>query len=96
MLQNISGPNRARSAWLNIMLWCAQQENGGRIEQARDWKDRQWQQTCGVTRREVDSAERLLQWDGEALIVYYGCSSEPHRRPVSPRPLVLTQPEMLQ
>ena len=66
----IGSEPRARSAWLNVMLWCAQQENGGRIEQARDWKDRQWQQTCGVTRREVDSAERLLHWDGDALMVW--------------------------
>jgi len=66
----IGSEPRARSAWLNVILWCAQQENGGRIERARDWKDRQWQQTCGVTRREVDSAERLLQWDGQALIVW--------------------------
>jgi hypothetical protein len=66
----IGSEPRARAAWLNVMLWCAQQENGGRIEQARDWKDRQWQQTCGVTRREVDCAERLLQWDGEALKVW--------------------------
>lgn len=66
----IGSEPRARSAWLNVMLWCAQQENGGRIEQARDWKDRQWQQTCGVTRREVDSADRLLQWDGQALNVW--------------------------
>ena len=66
----IGSEPRARSAWLNVMLWCAQQENGGRIEQARDWKDRQWQQTCGVTRREVDSADRLLHWDGDALMVW--------------------------
>ena len=66
----IGSEPRARSAWLNVMLWCAQQENGGRIEQAREWKDRQWQQTCGVTRREIDSADRLLQWDGQALNVW--------------------------
>jgi len=66
----IGSEPRARSAWLNVILWCAQQENGGRIEHARDWKDRQWQQTCGVTRREVDSAERLLQWDGQDLVVW--------------------------
>lgn len=66
----IGSEPRARSAWLNVILWCAQQENGGRIKQARDWKDRQWQQTCGVTRREVDSAERLLHWDGDDLMVW--------------------------
>lgn len=66
----IGSEPRARAAWLNVMLWCAQQENGGRIERARDWKDRQWQQTCGVTRREVDSADRLLQWDSETLKVW--------------------------
>lgn len=66
----IGSEPRARAAWLNVSLWCAQQENGGRIDNARGWKDRQWQQTCGVTRREVDSANRLLTWDGDTLKVW--------------------------
>lgn len=66
----IGADPRSRATWLNVMLWCAQQENGGLIKGARDWKDRQWQQTCGVTRREVDSSHTLLVWDGDTLIVW--------------------------
>lgn len=61
---------RARATWVNVMLWCAQQENGGRIEQALGWKDRQWQQTCGVSLREVNAAKPLLSWNGDTLIVW--------------------------
>jgi hypothetical protein len=60
----------ARATWLNVSMWSAQQENGGRIEGAKGWGNRQWQQTCGVTRREIESAARLLTWEGEALIVW--------------------------
>lgn len=60
----------ARATWLNVMLWCATQENGGRIQGAREWGNRQWQQTCGVTLKEVDSAAPLLSWDGNDLIAW--------------------------
>jgi hypothetical protein len=66
----IGSEPRSRAAWLNVILWCAQQENGGLIKSARGWKDRQWQQTCGVTRREVDSANLLLIWKGDSLEVW--------------------------
>lgn len=66
----IGSEPRSRAAWLNVILWCAQQENGGLIKNARGWKDRQWQQTCGVTRREVDSANLLLIWKGDCLEVW--------------------------
>jgi hypothetical protein len=59
-----------RATWLNVTLWCAQQENGGKIATARAWKDRQWQQTCGVSLREVNSAGDLLPWDGDTLTVW--------------------------
>lgn len=66
----IGSDPRSRATWLNVCLWCAQQENGGRIEGAAAWKDRQWQQTCGVSRREVEAAAKLLAWDGAALVVW--------------------------
>lgn len=59
-----------RATWLNVLTFCTEQENGGRIEGARAWKDRQWQQTCGVMLSEVNSAAPLLTWEGEALIVW--------------------------
>ena len=66
----IGSDPRARATWLNVCLWSAQQENGGRIAGAAAWKDRQWQQTCGVTLREVSAAAPLLAWDGEDVIVW--------------------------
>lgn len=60
----------ARATWLNVILWCAGQENGGCIEGAATWKDRQWQQTCGVTAREVQGASPLLIIDGARVGVW--------------------------
>lgn len=59
----------ARATWLSVMLWCAEQENGGRIVGARSWKDRRWQQTCGVTIKEIDASELLMSWEGDDLVV---------------------------
>lgn len=67
----------SRATWLNLSLWSATLENGGRIVGARLWKDRQWQQTCGVTRREVDRSDKLLSWSGDDLLVWnYPCDTE--------------------
>lgn len=60
----------ARATWLNVTGWCCMQENGGRIANARGWKDRQWQQICGVTVEEVNASSPLLAWDGDDLIVW--------------------------
>lgn len=66
----IGSDPRARATWLSVSLWCAAIENGGRIIGAKSWKDRQWQQTCGVTVREVNSSAPLLVWNGDDLIVW--------------------------
>jgi len=60
----------ARATWWNVVAYCAEQENGGKIIGARKWKDRQWQQTCGVMIGEVDSAAQLLVWEGDDLLVW--------------------------
>lgn len=59
----------ARATWLYVTAYCCEQENGGRIVGARHWKDRQWQQTCGVTLAEVEASSPLISWDGEDIIV---------------------------
>jgi hypothetical protein len=59
-----------RATWINVLAWCAEQENGGIIQGGATWKDRQWQQTCGVTSREVRSADKLIAAAGEDLHVY--------------------------
>lgn len=60
----------ARATWLNVMMWCAGQENGGRIAGAKQWGSRQWQQTCGVTLNEVNLSAPLLAWDGDDLVAW--------------------------
>ena len=60
----------ARATWLNVLIWCAQQENGGHISGARTWASREWQQVCGVTKAEVEAAAPLLAWDGDDLVVW--------------------------
>lgn len=73
----IGSDPKERAAWLSVLGYCCEQENGGRIRGCRAWKDRQWQQTCGVTLKEVESASKLLVWDGQDLtVVFYPIDSE--------------------
>lgn len=60
-----------RATWLNLLCYCCEQENGGRIEGCAGWKDRQWQQTCGVTLAEVREDCLLWEWRGDDLAVAF-------------------------
>jgi hypothetical protein len=64
-----SGPIE-RATWLSLLAYCADQENGGVIANCEEWKDRTWQQTCGVTLREVKTETRLWSWENGSLIVW--------------------------
>ena len=66
----IGSPPLSRATWLNVSFFSALRENGGRIIGARQWSGRQWEQTCGVTKDEVDGAAPLLVWEGDDLIVW--------------------------
>ncbi|HEY3901122.1 MAG TPA: hypothetical protein VGM54_21090 [Chthoniobacter sp.] len=59
-----------RATWLNLLAYCCEQENGGRLLGAASWKDRQWQQVCGVTAREVQRAPRLIRIEGDDVVVF--------------------------
>jgi hypothetical protein len=59
-----------RATWWNLMVYCAEQENGGIIQGCRNWKDRRWQQTCGVTAEEAGMACDLWRFDGDDLLVW--------------------------
>lgn len=61
----------ARATWLCVLGYCCEQENRGRIKGAKLWKDRQWQQTCGVTAEEIADSNTLLTWDGDDLVVTF-------------------------
>ena len=60
-----------RATWLNVALWCAQQENGGIVRDCAAWPDRQWQQTCGVTSEEIHAAAPLVTFDGSDCFVFF-------------------------
>lgn len=60
----------ARASWFCVLAYCADQENGGTLAGAKVWKDRQWQQLCGVTLAEVNASAPLLAWEGDDLIVW--------------------------
>ena len=59
-----------RGTWLSVLGHSCDQENDGRIIGGASWKDRQWQQTCGVTLNEIRRAKRLLLIDGEDVVVF--------------------------
>lgn len=60
----------ARATWLNLSIYCCEQENGGRIRNCREWKCRQWQQTAGVTLSEINASGPLVEWDGDDIILW--------------------------
>lgn len=60
-----------RGTWLCLMRYCCGQENGGRIEAAKEWKDRKWQQIARVTLKEVQASCDLWRWEGDDLIVEF-------------------------
>ncbi len=60
----------ARGTWVAVLGYCYEQENGGRIKGCKAWKDRQWQQVCGVTREEIDGAKSLMSWQDDDLQVW--------------------------
>jgi hypothetical protein len=61
----------ARATWLNLLAYCCEQENGGTIPACAGWKDRQWQQTCGITLAEVRETSELWQWLDDSLVVSF-------------------------
>ena len=60
-----------RATWLSLLAWCCAQENGGVIIDCKDWKDRMWQQLCGVTKSEVETKSFLFGFEGNNLVVNY-------------------------
>ena len=58
-----------RATWLMLCAYCADQESGGVITGAAKWKDRQWQQTCGVTLAEIQTKSDLWAWEDDDLII---------------------------
>jgi hypothetical protein len=66
----INSEPAARSAWLSILAFCCEQENGGVIIGAESWTDRAWLQTCGVTAEEVRNASPLVSFESGDVTVW--------------------------
>jgi len=60
-----------RATWLCLLAYCCLQENGGRIAECREWKDRRWQQLVRVTAKEASDTCELWQWDGNDIVVMF-------------------------
>ncbi len=58
-----------RATWIWLLRYCIGQENGGVIEDCRDWGDTTWQQLCRVKLEEVDATSLLWFFDGKNLVV---------------------------
>lgn len=59
-----------RATWLQLLAHCAGQENGGILRDCHDWKDRVWQQVCGITHREAHTPTRLWTWENTDLHIW--------------------------
>src|SRR3954467_14999144 len=76
-IEYIAADTRERGTWLSVLSYACELECTGVLVGAALWKDRQWQQACGVTRREVHGAPRLLRVVGEDVHVHgYPVDSE--------------------
>lgn len=58
-----------RGTWLCLLGYCCTQENGGRIDGAKNWPAAAWPQICRVAAKSVARASALWSWDGEDLVV---------------------------
>ncbi len=66
-----SASNNERAVWFSLLIYCAAMENGGRIENCRDWNDLKWAITAGVRKRDVLACEKLVTFDGNNLTVMF-------------------------
>ena len=57
--------------WLNLMTYCASQENGGRIEGAAELPAVFFQRTLTMRKEEFESVCPLWTWDGQDLVVKF-------------------------
>lgn len=59
-----------RATWLNLLVYCAKQENSGIIVNCRAWGNDTWAQIAGLRRSEVHTPSQLWSWEGDDLHVW--------------------------
>jgi len=58
--------------WLRVLAHCCEQENGGVIEGAAGWTDRQWMTACGVTQSEAKACALIrFSTSQQAIVLNY-------------------------
>ena len=57
--------------WLNLLTYCAGQENGGRIEGAAELPAVFFQRSLAMSKKEFESECPLWTWDGQDLVVKF-------------------------
>jgi hypothetical protein len=63
-----------RGVWITVLGYCIQQENGGRIEHAKEWSDFECTAVLGVSLNDLQGSHLLWFYDGADLVV----SGYPH------------------
>lgn len=64
-------------AWLLLLAYCCEKENGGTIAACGDWSPRMWLTLAGVDGDVIKRPSRLWTWDGGSLAVaFYPVSQE--------------------
>jgi hypothetical protein len=72
----IASDNNARGTWIQLLGYCADCENGGRIAGAADFSDTLWG-LVGVTADAVNRANWLVTFDqGDAVVFGYPIDEE--------------------
>ncbi len=66
----VHSTEKAQLAWVRLLAYCAERENGGVIAGAAAWNDAQWMTICGVRRAVVLAAAPLLVIQGDNVKVW--------------------------
>lgn len=66
----MSATSSQQSAWLKLLGYCSDQENGGVIKGAKQWQAMQWCYACCVTFEEVSTSSPLWKWSGDDFILH--------------------------
>ena len=58
------------ATWLKLAIFCADQENGGRIGECREWPDNRLMHVLRVTREQLENESPLWTWEGTDLVLW--------------------------
>ncbi len=65
----LDAPASVRGTWLNLLGWCATQENSGVISACVDWPASKWMRLCGICKEDLDTTNNLFRFQGPDLFI---------------------------